>query len=257
MQAMLQNQMQQEVFRAKLLNFHINALIQGEKSIIYEDVNVKVGSVRKLVTKAKVLGVKFKIFVRNHNQQQSPITTLGIAAVPVKVPNTVMQVTRSSSPLPIQPPNPPLMHNQTVDLDVDVSFDGDPAKNGGFRAFGHGLYQVAFHYEIQNLKKLGTLQIILPLNILHLLSPLSMIKANDFKGMWTQIKARQNCPPNCQSVAKSFTLDLQKAQNMHKLKQIVGLNEDNGFHIVADVDPSMPNVVYFAAQLRRPELMPG
>lgn len=67
MQAMLQSQMQQEVFRAKLLNFHINALIQGEKCIIYEDVNVKVGCVRNLVTKNRVLCAKFKIFVRNHN----------------------------------------------------------------------------------------------------------------------------------------------------------------------------------------------
>lgn len=181
---------------------------------------------------------------------------MGIHAVPVTVANTVMQITRSSAPLPVQPPSPPLAHNQTVDLDVDVKFDGDPAKNGGFRSFVHGLYQVAFQYEIQNLKKLGALQIILPLNILHLLTPLSMLKPQDFKGMWSQIKARQNCPPNCQSVLKSFTLDLQKAQNMPKLKQIIQLNETNSFHIIPDIEANMPNVVYFAAQLRRPELMP-
>ena len=53
-------------------------------------------------------------------------------------------------------------------------------------------------------------------------------------------------------ISKHFNLDLQRASNMGKLKQILCLNTA-GFTQVLEVD-TQPNTVCFAAQLSRAEL---
>ena len=66
-----QQTLQQELLKQKLSSFHLNALLQGDKCVIYEDVNIKIGCIRSLTfeqkpTQNSVL-CQFKIFLRNHN----------------------------------------------------------------------------------------------------------------------------------------------------------------------------------------------
>lgn len=115
-----------------------------------------------------------------------------------------------------------------------------------------GNFNLQLFYELSNGRKSGNLPVTLPLNILHILAPMN-IQAFEFKGLWDQIKAQQKYP-NCVILNKSFSLDLQKAQNMGKLRQIVSLN-GTCFAQINDVEPGKPNIVGFAAQLSRPELV--
>jgi hypothetical protein len=57
-----------ELLKQKLQSFHFNALIQGDKCVVYEDLNIKVGCIRTVTAEKGAIVAQFKIFVRNHNQ---------------------------------------------------------------------------------------------------------------------------------------------------------------------------------------------
>lgn len=103
-------------------------------------------------------------------------------------------------------------------------------------------------YELTNSRQSGSLPITVPFNLLHLLAPLNL-PVGHFVALWDKVRTRQDCPyQNCVSLMKPFVLDLQKAQNMTKLKQIVTLN-NSGFTLIPDVEQNKPNVTCFAAQI--------
>ena len=111
---------------------------------------------------------------------------------------------------------------------------------------------MALIYELNNGRKSGTLPVIVPFNIIHLLSPLPSLSSFEFKGLWQKIQANQSPFPISGYFIKHFNLDLLRASNMTKLKQILCLN-NAGFTQVQEVE-TQPNIVCFAAQLSRPEL---
>jgi hypothetical protein len=62
--------MQKELLKRKLKTFYLNSLVQGDKCVIYEDLNLKVGCIRQisLNPQADTLLCSFKIFLRNQSK---------------------------------------------------------------------------------------------------------------------------------------------------------------------------------------------
>jgi hypothetical protein len=70
----LQVNMQQQMLLAKLQSFHINSLLQGDKCVVYEDVNIKIGCVRQILYANGRINSLIKLFLRNHNTQNLNMT---------------------------------------------------------------------------------------------------------------------------------------------------------------------------------------
>ena len=86
----------------------------------------------------------------------------------------------------------------------------------GLANFLMGSFNLQLFYELSNDRKSGNLPITIPLNVLNILSPMNL-QTFEFKGLWEQIKSNSKYP-NSVMISKQFSLDLQKAQNMAKLK---------------------------------------
>jgi hypothetical protein len=135
--------------------------------------------------------------------------------------NNYIKISRSSQPLPLKvPQSKPLGPNQTIDLDVQLQWVCDNSVQGmGLANFLMGSFNLQLFYELSNDRKSGNLPITIPLNVLNILSPMNL-QTFEFKGLWEQIKSNSKYP-NSVMISKQFSLDLQKAQNMAKLKQII------------------------------------
>jgi hypothetical protein len=69
---------------------------------------------------------------------------------------------------------------------------------------------MAIIYELNNGRKSGSLPIIIPFNILHLISPFNSISNFEFKGLWDKIVTNSSPYPKSLSFNKPFTLDFIK-----------------------------------------------
>lgn len=120
--------------RLKLQTFLLNSIAQGERSVIYEDNNVKIGLIRA-ISEVEAPGsargppglnrrfvVRFKVFIRNKSATEL-IKNLSLPCL-VKNPQTgaikpssLIKVVSSSMPLPLQQP---LAQNQTVESELEL-----------------------------------------------------------------------------------------------------------------------------------------
>lgn len=112
---------------------------------------------------------------------------------------------------------------------------------------------MALIYELNNGRKSGTLPVMVPFNILHMLSPLQSLSNYEFKGLWNKVQTNQSPFPQSQLLTKTFNLNLQRISNLTKLKQILCFT-NGGFTVVQDVE-SQQNMQCFAAQLNRREIL--
>jgi len=234
-------------------------LIQGEKCVIYEDVNAKIGLVRKYNPPQGPNGeikCQFKVFFRNHNQQQIPMHGVHMMFEVKEYGQSqqVVKIQRSSKPLPLRyPQSQPLLVNETIELDCDMSIHlrGNPnippqqaTAFQGLKSMKYSCVVLNLQYELNNGKKSGLLPIILPLNILNCLQPYKSLANNEFKGIWqkvTSTPANQR-PPNVSLVQTAFQLDKTKINNMQRLMQVMA----HCFQHVQEVD-AQPNLISFAA----------
>jgi hypothetical protein len=146
--------------------------------VIYEDVNVKIGCIRKVTPSQSGFQCAFKIFMRNHNQQQLTITALQMEFTCPGF-DSAISLSRSSQPLPLASP---LLPNATIDLDLDISWSL-------VNLLPLGIFTLVLSYELSNLRKSGSLPITLPLNIMHFLTP-HVQQSFEFKGLWEQINQK-------------------------------------------------------------------
>ena len=112
---------------------------------------------------------------------------------------------------------------------------------------------MALIYELNNGRKSGTLPVMVPFNILHMLSPLQPLSNYEFKGLWNKVQINQSPFPQSLLLTKTFNLNLQRISNLTKLKQILCFT-NGGFAVVQDVE-SQQNMQCFAAQLNRREIL--
>ena len=112
---------------------------------------------------------------------------------------------------------------------------------------------MAIIYELSNGRKSGTLPVIIPFNILHLLTPLETISSYEFKGLWKQIEENHVALPYSSFESRYFSLNLQRATNLAKLKQILCLGQC-GFAEVSEVE-SQANALCLVAQISNPEIV--
>ena len=118
--------LQQDLMKQKLHIYHINSLLQGDKSVVYEDVNLKIGCVRQIQKQPGLIQVGLKLFIRNQNTQGVGIVNLALVPLLSGQPDQRFQIVRASRPIPIQQGQaPPLNAGQTLDLDMVLKWQQD------------------------------------------------------------------------------------------------------------------------------------
>lgn len=169
----------------------------------------------------------------------------------------LVKMQRSSRPLPVRVPStPPLKHNETIELDCDMSIrpTADPnvlpqqsTSFQGIKAVKFASIVLNLQYELNNGKKSGLLPICLPINILNFVAPYKSLNKYEYIGIWNKVvnTPQSQRPANAACLQTMFTLDKQKVANMQKLMQVMTYC----FNHVPEVDPQ-PNQLSFAAQLK-------